>query len=282
MKGGMYNIAESFGKLLDKLGVETHLNSEVVGIAREGAKVKGVRLKDGTFKSSHIIISNMEVIPAYNQLLNEEDKGFLADYEKKFEPSCSGLVIHLGVDREYPQLQNHNFFFSKNQKKHFDDVYNKKIIPDDPTIYLVAPTRTDKTLAPEGHEIIKILPHIPYIQEPPVEKGEYERLKERLYIKLERMGLENLRSHIVVEDMLIPDDIQRMYLSNKGSIYGIVADKKKNRGIRAPQRSERYNNLYFVGGSVNPGSGMPMVIYSGQMIKNKILDDLNRQGGYRE
>jgi diapolycopene oxygenase len=87
------------------------------------------------------------------------------------------------------------------------------------------------------------------------------------------MGLTDLRQHIVCEEMWTPLDIQSKYYSNQGSIYGVVSDRFKNLGFKAPQRSGRFNNLYFVGGSVNPGGGMPMVVLSGQLVRDKILAD---------
>lgn len=89
--------------------------------------------------------------------------------------------------------------------------------------------------------------------------------------KLERMGLRDLRRHILVEHLWTPADIERRYGSNGGSIYGVVSDWRKNRGFKAPKRSRRYGNLFFVGGSVNPGGGMPMVLLSGQRAADLIL-----------
>ena len=273
--GGMYNLALGLGRLLQDVGVRLHLNAEVTGIKTQGGKAVGVTLNGGGDVPADIVVSNMEVIPAYKRLLREQGP-MLPRYEKKFEPSCSGLVLHIGLDRQYPQLAHHNFVFARDQALHYEMVYRRKQLPDDPTIYLVAPTRTDKTLAPPGHEILKLLPHIPHIQDTPVPRAAYEALKEKLYLKLERIGLENLRQHIVFEDMLVPEDLQRMYYSNRGSIYGVVADWRKNLGFRAPKRSELYKNLYFVGGSVNPGGGMPMVVYSGQMVRDMVVQDHER------
>ncbi|MFP4459745.1 MAG: phytoene desaturase family protein [Candidatus Zixiibacteriota bacterium] len=270
--GGMFGISEGFQKLMKELNIEIHLNSEVKQIVSDSDEVNGIILANNNYVEADIIVSNMEVIPAYEKLLGE-DKHFMKKYHHRWEPSASGLVIHIGLDREYPQLGHHNFFFAENLYRHMDDIHNKKIMPNDPTIYLVAPTRTDKTIAPEGHEIIKMLPHIPAIQDPPFPMEEYDQLKERCYDKVERMGLENIRDHIVVEDILTPHDLEKMYYSDHGSIYGVIADKHRNKGLRAPKRSEKYDNLYFVGGSVNPGSGMPMVLYSGQMIRDKIIED---------
>ena len=146
------------------------------------------------------------------------------------------------------------------------------MLPNDPTLYVVAPCRTDKSQAPSGCENIKVLPHIPYIKDPPYTREDYLQLRERVLDKLERVALPDLRKHIIVEDMWIPDDIQKWYYSNCGAIYGVVSDKKKNFALKAPKKSEKYENLYFVGGSVNPGGGMPMVVLSGQQVRDKIIE----------
>jgi diapolycopene oxygenase len=211
----------------------------------------------------------MEVIPAYERLLHEPPV-FLQKLSK-FEPACSGLVLHLGVDREYPQLAHHNFFFSRDPRNHSDEVFHQKVLPEDPTLYVVAPARTDPTQAPAKCENIKILPHIPYLQDRPFSREEYTSLRERVLEKLERMGLDQLRQHIIVEDMWTPEDIEERYYSNRGAIYGVVTDFKKNRGFKAPKKSSKYVNLYFVGGSVNPGGGMPMAVLSGQQVRDKIV-----------
>ena len=265
---------------MDELGVALHLNTEIREIQRSEKRVTGVACSNGEVHPADFIVCNREVIPAYRDLLGASER-FLAPYERRYKPSCSGLVIHLGVNRRYPQLAHHNFFYAVDQKHHFDSVYRDGRLPEDPTIYLVAPTRTDNTLAPEGHEIIKILPHIPHLQDPPYRQSDYLLLKERLYRKLERMGLEDLRKHIVVEDMLTPDDLQRMYASHKGSIYGVEVNLKRNLGFRAPKKSRAYENLYFVGGSVNPGSGMPMVVNSGQMVCDAIVKSAGTCKGRR-
>ena len=270
VKGGMYNLARGLGRLLDELGIGVRLDCEVRSIRKQGKSVRGVELADGSRIEADYVVCNMEVIPAYEKLLNEPPK-FMKKLEK-FAPSCSGLVIHLGTDRSYPQLAHHNFFYSKDQRKHFDSVFTKGELPDDPTIYLVAPTRSDPAKAPAGCDNLKVLPHIPPIDPAhPLSREDYLAYKDRVLEKLERMGLEGLREHTVVEDVLTPIDIESMYRSNRGSIYGVVSDWKLNRAFKAPKRSTRYHNLYFVGGSVNPGGGMPMAILCGQRACDRIV-----------
>lgn len=271
--GGLYNLARGIETLLGELGVEVHLNAPVKRIVQEGRVAKGLELADGRVFDADVVVSNMEVIPAHEQLLGEKNSLLMSRYRAMFEPAASGLVVHLGVKGEFPQLKHHNFFFSGDHRAFLDQIHRKKQLPDDPTIYLVSPTVTDKTLAPPGHSIIKLLPHVPYIQDKPFTREDYVALKERCFTKLERMGLKGLRDSIVLEDMLTPDDLQRMYGSNRGAIYGVVSSWKRNFAFKAPKKSEKYDNLWFVGGSVNPGGGTPMVVMSGQLVARRIADE---------
>ena len=276
VKGGMYNLARGLERLVREIGIGLRLREEVCSINRTGGRsVSGVTLKGGEELSADYVVCNMEVLPAYRRLLSEPP-AFMRKLER-FRPACSGLVLHLGTDRIYPELAHHNFFYSQKQSAHFNSVFREGKLPQDPTIYLVAPTRTDPSKAPEGHDNLKILPHIPPIDpENPHTMDEYLGLKDRVIDKLERMGLENLRKHIVVEDLLTPIDIEELYNSNQGSIYGVVTDWKLNKGFKAPKQSSKYRNLFFTGGSVNPGGGMPMAILCGQKVSDRVVSSDNK------
>ncbi|NLX57920.1 MAG: phytoene desaturase [Phycisphaerae bacterium] len=269
VKGGLYRLALALSQLLSDLGVDVRLECEVAEMLRQDGRIAGVRLADGSRHEADVVVSNMEVVPAHRRLLGESERELRRF--RRFEPACSGLVLHLGVDREYPHLAHHNFFFSGNPREHFRSVFHKKQLPEDPTIYLVAPVRSDATQAPPGCENLKILPHIPHVQDPPFSAEQYHALKERVLDKLERMGLEGLRQHIVTEQMWVPEDIERLYHSNRGAIYGVVADRWKNLGFKAPKHSDRFENLWFVGGSVNPGGGMPTSLLSGLQAADRIM-----------
>lgn len=267
--GGMYNLALALEKLMLEEGVRVHKNTEVIGLNEESGRIISATLDDGSTIEADIFVSNMEVIPAYDTLFSKQPE-FLDDYRKKFEPACSGFVLHLGVDRKYDSLKHHNFFFSKDSAKNFQQVFHEKKLPSDPTIYLVASSRTDSSQSPEDCENIKILPHIPHLTNGDFSREDYLEFKDLVLDKLERMGLTDLRKHIVTEELWLPSDIQAKYYSNKGAIYGVLSDRNKNRGFKAPKKSEKYDNLFFVGGSVNPGGGMPMVTLSGQQVGNII------------
>lgn len=275
VSGGLYQLAKAFRRRLDECGVTLHLEHEVLRIDHERTAVTGVHARDSdgstaVFQADYVI-SNMEVIPAMQKLLDMPPSTMKK--LQRFKPSCSGIVLHLGLNRTYPQLAHHNFFYSKDLHAHFRRVFREGKLPDDPTLYVVAPTRTDPSQAPAGCDNIKILPHIPPLDDSrPTTREDYLALKEVCLDKLERMGLTDLRRHIVVEDFWTPFDIEARYGSNCGSIYGVVCDQRRNFAFKAPKQSSRFRNLFFVGGSVNPGGGMPMVTLSGQHVARMIAE----------
>jgi diapolycopene oxygenase len=277
--GGLYELAHAFRRRLKECGVTLHLGHEVLSIDRQGKSVTGVcaRCSEGSSKTiqADYIVSNMEVVPAVQKLLGASPSAMKK--LRRFRPSCSGIVLHLGLDRVYPQLAHHNFFYSTDLHAHFRRVFRDGKLPDDPTLYVVAPTRTDPSQAPAGCDNIKILPHIPALAETPCfTREDYIALKEICLDKLERMGLADLRRHIVVEDFWTPFDIEARYGSNRGSIYGVVCDRRHNFAFKAPKQSSDFSNLFFVGGSVNPGAGMPMVTLGGQHVARMITEQVEK------
>ena len=270
VEGGLYGLAEGLGKLMAELGIPVHLQTEVAALRTANGRVTGLVTQSGEFVPADIVVSNMEVIPAYQRLLHEDER-FLRSL-RRFAPACSGLVLELGLDCQYPQLAHHNFFFSRDQRRHFRQVFREGRLPEDPTIYLVAASRTDPTVAPPGCDGLKVLPHIPPLDPArPLRREDYLAFKERVLDKLERMGLRDLRRHVVVEHCWTPHDIQEQYYSNRGAIYGVLTDRFRNLAFKAPKQSRKYPNLFFVGGSVNPGGGMPMVVLCGQNVARSIV-----------
>ena len=277
VKGGMYEIARAELRLLEELGVEVRTGSEAVEIMQTGGRASGVRLASGETLNADIIVSNLEVIPAHHSLL-QDVPGSARTAEKlaKFEPAVSGHVLLLGVNRKYDAFKHHNFFFSSDPEREFNDMFVQKIPTDDPTVYVGISSKTDDTQAPQDGENWFVLTHVPPLK--PGESWEQHRSRYRELVldKLERMGAEGLRQHIDYEEQFIPDDLQALYGANGGSIYGVVTDRKLNGGFKIPSRSTLLDGLYFVGGSTHPGGGVPMVTLSGQLTADLIKEDLAR------
>ncbi|WP_444684865.1 phytoene desaturase family protein [Alkalicoccus luteus] len=274
VKGGMYNIARGMKNVLDELRVDVRTDTPVSHIHLENDAATGVVTEDGDYVPADIVVSNLEVIPAYETLLpkNGRTKKEVKSLSKTYEPTVSGLVLLLGTDREFPQLEHHNFFFSEDPEKEFKQIFEKGVPADDPTIYIGVSSKTDPSQAPEGKENLFVLTHVPP-KTAMKKKGDWDRYREVVLDKLERMGLTGLRSSIEFEYEFNPDTLEELYGANGGSIYGIAANKDTNGGFKIPARSQLYDNLYFSGGSTHPGGGVPMVTLSGQLTADLIKED---------
>jgi diapolycopene oxygenase len=274
VQGGMYNIARGMLKVLGELGVTIHTNAKVAKIEHANGKATGITLESGETFQADLVVSNLEAIPAYQSVLANLPQAKLETKRlEKFNPTVSGLVMLLGVNRKYEQFTHHNFFFSRNPELEFQQIYDQEIPADDPTVYVGISSKTDPSQAPEHGDNWFILTHVPPLKEGESWEQHRARYRELVLDILERMGATDLRQHIEFEYQFIPDDLRSLYGANGGSIYGVAADKKRNGGFKIPSRSTVLSNLYFVGGSTHPGGGVPMVTLSGQLTADLIKKD---------
>ena len=261
--GGMYKIAKSLEKLALKQGVQFSLNSPVEQIQTENDLVKGVRLKSGEKLLCDLLFANTDATDTILNLMPESS--FTEKKRKKqksIEPSCSGFVIMLGCNKKWDQLKHHNVFFSSDYKKEFDDIFDKKKLPEDPTIYIANTSYSDPQHAPENSSNLFILVNAPYIdsyQNWPNLKQFYTTF---LIEELEKRGLTGLNQSIETIEIITPLDFFEKYRSNRGSIYGTSSNSKFSAFIRPRNREKTFQNLYMVGGSTHPGGGIPLVIQS--------------------
>ncbi|MFC5648528.1 phytoene desaturase family protein [Paenibacillus solisilvae] len=276
--GGMYNIARGMLRLLEELEVEVRTNAEAASIVVDKGQAAGVRLSCGELIPAEIVVCNKEVIPAYSSLLGDYAPAAAALKKlAKYAPGVSGHALLLGVKQSFPNMKHHNFFMSQDPEREFHRIFVERLPAEDPTVYVGISSKTDPGQAPEGKENWFVLTHVP-----PLQDGEswiYRRdyYREVVLDKLERMGAGGLRRAIEFEYDFVPDDLQALYGANGGSIYGVVSDRKLNGGFKIASRSAAVDGLYFVGGTVHPGGGIPMVTLSGQLTADLIRSDLASQ-----
>ncbi|MGM0419510.1 MAG: phytoene desaturase family protein [Bacillota bacterium] len=271
--GGIYRLVEALQKLAEELGVKFQFNSLVKDVKIVKEQIKGVITESGEIYTGDHIISNMEVIPFY-QKITEEDESFMKNFSK-YEPSSSAYIMLLALKEPYSWLSHHNIFFSNDSKNYFKAIFEEYRLPEDPTLFLSLPARTDKNRE-NNFESIKITVPVPYIESRDDSKTiNYSNFRNVILNKLEKMGMKNLKENIVYEKTLQPQDIADRYNSNRGSIYGVVADKVKNQGMSIPKKSTKYSNLYFVGGTVNPGATLPLVAISSRLVTEMITSNNN-------
>ncbi|WP_424765492.1 phytoene desaturase family protein [Paenibacillus sp. sgz302251] len=277
IEGGMYNIARGMLQLLAELDVEVRTNREVLEIIDDQGRAIGVRTHHESI-ACDLVVCNLEAVPAHKSLLSHHPQS-AATVQKlaKYEPSVSGYVMLLGVNRSYEKFMHHNFLFAKQSEKEFHDLFVRKKPTADPTVYVGISSKSDPSQAPPGCENWFVLTHVPPLREGESWSMYRDAYRELVLDKLERMGAHKLRQHIAWEHEFLPDDIQALYGASGGSIYGVVTDRRLNGGFKIASRSSLLGNLYFVGGSTHPGGGVPMVTLSGQLTADLIREDLLKQ-----
>ena len=262
VKGGLYSIAGALHELAGKMGVKFHFQTRVEQIKTSSNVVRGVTLSDGSVKKCDLLFANSD---ATDTILNLLPAGATSKKKRKkqnsLEPSCSGFVMLLGCSKTWPQLKHHNIFFSENYKEEFDDIFNKKRLPADPTIYVANTSYSDPAHAPAGSSNLFLLVNAPY------DNGQDWNLLKRIYSDtvidaLEERGLSGLRQSIEVQEVITPDIFLKRYGSNRGSIYGTSSNDTFSAFLRPRNKLRNLDNLYLVGGSTHPGGGIPLVVQS--------------------
>ncbi len=261
--GGLYSIARLLKRLATKQGVEFRMRNQVEMIAVSDKAVEGIYDEHGKYVDADIVIANADATYTYSKLLSKESFSKKKKKKiKKIEPSCSGFVLLLGVEKQFDQLRHHNVFFSSDYQKEFKQIFYDKVMPDDPTIYVANTSYTEADHAPEGASNLYVLVNAPYVTKNYKWKDHKKEVANQIVDMLEERGLNGIREHLKYRKIITPKHFQKDYLSNKGSIYGTSSNNKKSAFIRPRNKSRDIDGLYLVGGSTHPGGGIPLVMQS--------------------
>jgi phytoene desaturase len=264
-RGGMYAITKAIYQLATELGVHFHFNTRVNEIIIEKNKVTGVTTTDGTFWPAALVVSNMDVMYTYKKLLPHQKH---PDKTLNQPRALSAMVFYLGIKKEFPQLGLHNIFFSENYKKEFDVFFKDNSLAEDLTVYINISSKFKKDDAPEGCENWFVM-----INTPPNTGQDWDKLvrdaRKNILAKLSRVLGEDIESLIDAEDVLEPRIIEQKTSSYQGSLYGSSSNNKFAAFLRHANFSNTIKGLYFCGGSVHPGGGIPLSVLSA-----KIVDEL--------
>lgn len=263
-EGGMISITQALFSLAQKKGARFIFNSPVSRILQKDGKIQGVEA-NGLHYYANIVVSNCDVYLTYKHLLGNEKK---AKELLSQERSSSAVIFYWGIQKIFPELGLHNIFFSKNYQKEFDCIFTASSIYKDPTVYINITSKLDSIHAPKGCENWFVMINAPtntgqnwetMIME--LRKKVIEKINGRLHTSLE--------SIIVSESILCPTGIEANTGSFMGSIYGTSSNSRFAAFLRHPNFSKTIKGLYFVGGSVHPGGGIPLCLKSA-----KIMSDL--------
>lgn len=264
-KGGMIEIPNALYRLATDLGVKFRFSTRVERIRVEQGKAVSVILQ-GTGQNQEeqkadVIVSNMDVVPTYRSLLKDQQAP-----EKTLaqERSSSALIFYWGIKKEFSQLALHNIFFSADYEKEFRTMFRDRLVSEDPTVYVHISSKYCSEDAPAGKENWFVLVNAPG------NKGQdWDRMipeiREHTIRKLSRMLGEDISQLIDAEDLLEPRTIESRTSSYQGSLYGAASNNRNAAFLRHPNFSRKIRNLYFCGGSVHPGGGIPLCLLSGKI-----------------
>lgn len=267
-RGGMHSITKSLFQLAKDIGVNFHFNLKVDEILIKDNKAVGVRCDENHFFADYVV-SNADVVPTYRNLLKSQK---VPEKILNQPRSSSALIFYWGIKKEFPELDLHNIFFSKNYGKEFKAIFDEKNVTDDPTIYINITCKEEKSDAPKGCENWFVMINAPSNTNQNWEEI-IQRTRENIIQKLSRILDEDISKLIAYESILDPRTIEKNTNSHQGALYGAASNNKFAAFLRHPNFTRKLDNLFFCGGSVHPGGGIPLCLLSGKIVSELIVNE---------
>lgn len=263
IRGGMYKLAQAFERVAHELGVRIITNATADRIVLNRGSVRSVTTTSGNEFPADIVLSNADA--EYTEGLLEPK---LRRQRRYSDPSLSGFVLLMGVKKRFPQLAHHTILFSRDYRAEFDALCERGILPDDPTIYICTTSLSDASHAPEGCSNVFILVNAPPLRRHTSASIDWQdeapHYRDVILRKLSLLGVVIAQNDIAVEAMITPRDFATRFNASYGAIYGMSSNSRMAAFLRPANRSRRVAGLYFAGGSVHPGGGIPLVLLSGK------------------
>jgi phytoene desaturase len=271
--GGTGAIVSAMGRLFEELGGKIRLNAEAAEILVDGRQVTGLRLSDGTVYYADHIVSNADVAFTYRNLIPEQYRRKYTNRKiERMKYSMSLFVIYFGTKRRYRDtgLAHHNILLGERYKDLLGDIFNRKILAQDFSLYLHMPTLTDPSLAPDGCESFYVLSPVPHLGSGIDWTKAAKPYRDAIMQFLEDHYLPDLSENIVAEHYIDPLHFQNDLNSYRGSAFSFQPLLTQSAWFRPHNRSEDFDNLYFVGAGTHPGAGIPGVLSSSIIVQNLI------------
>lgn len=270
-RGGMHKIIEAMVKVAKEQGVKFRTKAEVKGFKYSGNKIVGVLTKTGGF-SADIVVAGADYHHIDQEVSDEGRREYSKNYWDKRKMAPSSLLYYLGIKGEVPNVLHHNLFFDHELDQHASELYTHPQWPTKPLFYASAPTKTDRSIAPEGCEnMFLLMPTAPGLA------GDSEEVREKYYNimmdRLEQFTGSSIRDRVVVKRSFAYSDFKSEYNSFKGNAYGLANTLDQTAILKPRLKSKKISNLYFSGQLTTPGPGVPPTLISGEVVSKEIAKD---------
>jgi phytoene desaturase len=268
-QGGFYELIKSLANIAEKNGALLRTHSPVEKIIVKDGKAVGVRLAGGEVIEADLVISNADMRFTETKLLDEPSQTHKEKYWQKRVMAPSAFIMYLGVSEKLPSLVHHNLLFSEDWRKNFDDIYKSPCLPDEPSLYVCAPSVTDPTVASVGKENLFVL--VPIASDLEITNEQKEVYADRVLKLMEsEMDLPGLREKIEYRRIYTVENFASDYNAFKGSALGLAHTLRQTAIFRPKNKSKKVEGLYYVGAGTNPGIGTQICLISAELAYKRV------------
>jgi phytoene desaturase len=268
--GGTGALVDALARLMSEEGITWSLGVSVNRLSIKNGRCNGVVLSDGSQFKADIVVSNADPAFLYSKMVEPQERSLGLSFKTRRVKFSMGLfVLYFGTTRQYEDVKHHTIWLGKRYRELLDDIFNKKILTEDFSLYLHRPTATDSSFAPNGCDSFYVLVPVPNLQGAVDWPQEGPKLKERIVSCLEQTLLPDLRQHITADFFMTPADFESSYSSKHGAGFSIAPTLTQSAWFRFHNKGEGIKNLYLTGAGTHPGAGLPGVLSSA-----KVVDEL--------
>jgi phytoene desaturase len=269
--GGTGAIVNALKNLMERHGIEIYLNTTVKNILIDDGKATGLMLEDGTKLNADVIVSNADATYLYQNMIDPHQVALSSKLKIKVAHYSMGLfVVYFGTTKQYPDVVHHTIWLGKTYKALLSNIFDKKILSDDFSLYIHRPTATDASFAPAGCDSFYVLCPVPNLKANIDWSIEGEILKDKIIEALDQTILTDLKKHITDDFFMSPNDFKTDYLSMHGAGFSIAPLFRQSAWFRFHNKAEGIKNLYITGAGTHPGAGLPGVLCSAKVIDQLI------------
>ena len=268
-EGGFYELINALVAIAEKNGAEVRNESEVSKIIVENGKTTGVQLGSGEFISADLVISNADMWYTETKLLEKSAQTYSKRYWDKRIMAPSAFIMYLGIKEKIPSLIHHNLLFSKDWRKNFDDIYKDPCLPEEPSLYICAPSVTDVKMAPDGKENLFVL--VPIASGLAINEAEKDSYADKILgLIADEMDIPGLKSKVEYRRLYTVDNFASDYHSYRGSALGLAHNLWQTAIFRPKNQSKKVENLFYVGAGTNPGIGTQICLISAELVYKRV------------
>jgi phytoene desaturase len=270
-KGGMYRVTEALHTLALEAGVKFHFATKVSAINIDGSEATGVTLCDGEILESDAVLANADLSYVYQRLLPQDR---ISKRMAKKRHSCSVISYFWGLDKQYPRLDPHTLFLADDYRQNFDSIVDDLNLPENPSLYIHAPSRLDPSMAPAGEDTLIAIVPVGHMSKDLPRKWDAvrETARQHVFRRLKMIGVHDLEKHIKFEINFTPPSWRKRYNLVNGSTHGLSHNLTQLGIFRPDLNHPRYRNLFFTGASTRPGTGIPTAMISGRHAATRLID----------